>query len=79
MLATLKASAGVALHLASKRRGTPTSFRALQHKDFFSSSTSRMSSSPITLYYFGTPNGHAPSIMLEELKAAYGSAIPDVE
>ncbi|KAI0084930.1 glutathione S-transferase [Irpex rosettiformis] len=35
------------------------------------------SDKPIVLYTGATPNGHAPAILLEELKAAYG--IPDYE
>ncbi|EJU05037.1 glutathione S-transferase C-terminal-like protein [Dacryopinax primogenitus] len=31
-------------------------------------------SKPLVLYTFGTPNGHKPSVYLEELKAAYGPA-----
>lgn len=33
---------------------------------------------PLLLYYAGTPNGKQPSILLEELKAAYGSLNYDI-
>ena len=35
------------------------------------------SDKPVVLYTAGTPNGNAPAILLEELKAVYGA--PDYE
>jgi len=38
-----------------------------------------MSSKPLTLWSWGTPNGHKTSIYLEELKAAYGTSVIDYD
>ncbi|KAI0798569.1 glutathione S-transferase [Irpex lacteus] len=53
--------------LPSTRRFSATALKAMAHQ----------SDKPIVLYTAGTPNGHATSILLEELKAAYGT--PDYE
>ena len=42
-------------------------------KTFPTSIMSTPPQKPLLLYYAGTPNGNQPSILLEELKAAYES------
>ncbi|KIM89397.1 hypothetical protein PILCRDRAFT_2622 [Piloderma croceum F 1598] len=37
-----------------------------------------MSTKPLLLYYAGTPNGKQPTVLLEEIKAAYGNVDYDI-